>query len=194
MKIETVHITTLRPHPGNPRVHPESSLRALEKSISEYGWTSPILISKDNVILAGHARLKAARSLFHMQELEPETYQRIVNRISGIHMAGSLGAKDYFVKELPFMFSSWREYRDYLLENLITDPQWRRGFRVWFKRFDDMYHSGIPESVYHGMINAILCNDWEGIKLENLFKTPQVYRIRYEEKMALQGGRHDGSG
>lgn len=63
MKIETVHITTLRPHPGNPRVHPESSLRALEKSISEYGWTSPILISKDNVILAGHARLKAARSL-----------------------------------------------------------------------------------------------------------------------------------
>ena len=41
MQIEMVNIKTLKPHPKNPRIHPESGLRILEKSISEYGWTNP---------------------------------------------------------------------------------------------------------------------------------------------------------
>lgn len=51
----------LKPHPKNPRVHPESALKKLERSIREFGWTNPILVSEDGYILAGHARLKAAK-------------------------------------------------------------------------------------------------------------------------------------
>jgi len=60
MKIETVNINSLKPHPKNPRIHPDSALEQLTKSIKEYGWTNPILVSKDGYVLAGHARLKAA--------------------------------------------------------------------------------------------------------------------------------------
>lgn len=60
MQIETLKITDLKPHPGNPRIHPDNAIDRLTKSIKEYGWTNPILISEDNFILAGHARLKAA--------------------------------------------------------------------------------------------------------------------------------------
>lgn len=60
MEIKTVKVSELNPHPKNPRIHPESALNKLVKSIREYGWTNPILVSKDGYILAGHARLKAA--------------------------------------------------------------------------------------------------------------------------------------
>lgn len=52
--------TTLRPHPKNPRLHPESAIEKLVRSIQHYGWTQPILVSSDDLVLAGHARLKAA--------------------------------------------------------------------------------------------------------------------------------------
>jgi len=60
MEIKTVKINELKPHPKNPRVHPDSAIEKLERSIKEYGWTNPILVSADGYILAGHARLKAA--------------------------------------------------------------------------------------------------------------------------------------
>ena len=60
MEIKKVKISELRPHPKNPRVHPDSAIEKLERSIKEFGWTNPILVSADGYILAGHARLKAA--------------------------------------------------------------------------------------------------------------------------------------
>jgi len=60
MEIKTVKISELKPHPKNPRVHPDSAIEKLERSIKEFGWTNPILVSADGYILAGHARLKAA--------------------------------------------------------------------------------------------------------------------------------------
>lgn len=60
MEVKSVLIDKLKPHPKNPRVHPESALDKLVKSIKEFGWTNPILVSADGYVLAGHARLKAA--------------------------------------------------------------------------------------------------------------------------------------
>ncbi len=61
MEIQTIKIGKLRPHPQNPRTHPDSAIDKLVKSLNEFGFTNPILVSKDNYILAGHARLKAAQ-------------------------------------------------------------------------------------------------------------------------------------
>jgi len=63
MIIETVEIDKLKPFERNPKVHPESQLKKLEKSISEFGWTNPILATKDGMVVAGHARLEAAKRL-----------------------------------------------------------------------------------------------------------------------------------
>jgi len=61
MEIQTIEITKLRPHPQNPRTHPDSAIDKLVKSLTEFGFTNPILVSADNYVLAGHARLKAAQ-------------------------------------------------------------------------------------------------------------------------------------
>ena len=60
MEIKKVNISELKPHPKNPRVHPDSAIEKLERSIKEFGWTNPVLVSADGYVLAGHARLKAA--------------------------------------------------------------------------------------------------------------------------------------
>lgn len=62
MQIQMVNVSELKPHPKNPRVHPESALEKLQRSIEKFGWTNPILVSADGYILAGHARLKAAQN------------------------------------------------------------------------------------------------------------------------------------
>jgi len=60
MQLETAQISDLKPHPRNPRIHPDSAIDKLVRSISEFGWTNPVLVSADGLILAGHARVKAA--------------------------------------------------------------------------------------------------------------------------------------
>lgn len=61
MELKMIPIDEVKPHPKNPRIHPDSAIMKLEKSIAEFGFTNPILISKDGVLLAGHARLKASQ-------------------------------------------------------------------------------------------------------------------------------------
>jgi len=55
-------IADIKPHPNNPRIHPDSAIEKLQRSIQEFGFVNPVLISKDGILLAGHARIKASKS------------------------------------------------------------------------------------------------------------------------------------
>src|SRR5271156_1026832 len=61
-KIVWLAIGDLKPFRGNPRRHPEDQIARLMRSI-ERVWTNPILIDETAIILAGHARLEAAKRL-----------------------------------------------------------------------------------------------------------------------------------
>lgn len=54
-------IDELVAYEGNPRKHPEKQLAKLTASILEYGFAMPVLIDFDKEIIAGHARVEAAR-------------------------------------------------------------------------------------------------------------------------------------
>ena len=60
MKIEEIRIDEISNHEKNPKQHPDKQIRLLEESIKRFGWTNPVILSADNTILAGHARVKAA--------------------------------------------------------------------------------------------------------------------------------------
>jgi DNA modification methylase len=61
--IEYVLISQLRPYPNNPRTHTRKGTRKLAAVIERYGFQSPVIINEQNVILAGHGRVEAAREL-----------------------------------------------------------------------------------------------------------------------------------
>ena len=52
----------LKPNPRNPRLI-DAAIEPVAKSIKEYGFLVPIVVNEDNVVLSGHARLAAAKSL-----------------------------------------------------------------------------------------------------------------------------------
>ena len=62
-QIETRPVDQLRAHPQNARTHSGAQIEQIAASIREFGFVNPILIGSDDVIVAGHARLQAARTL-----------------------------------------------------------------------------------------------------------------------------------
>ena len=61
--IEYLAPEQLRGYRRNARTHPKRQLRKLERSIEEFGFVSPMLIDADGTVIAGHARLVAAKKL-----------------------------------------------------------------------------------------------------------------------------------
>ena len=53
----------LKPCARNARTHSRKQIRQIADSIERFGFTNPILIDNDNVVLAGHGRLAAAQLL-----------------------------------------------------------------------------------------------------------------------------------
>lgn len=53
----------LIPYARNSRTHSEEQVAQVAASIREFGWTNPILIDEENMIIAGHGRLLAAQKL-----------------------------------------------------------------------------------------------------------------------------------
>lgn len=62
MKIEMLKVKDLIPYERNPRNN-KDAVDVVANSIKEFGFKNPIIIDKDNVIVAGHTRLLAAKKL-----------------------------------------------------------------------------------------------------------------------------------
>lgn len=62
MKIINKKVDELIPYENNPRLNDEA-VEYVKNSIKEFGFKVPIVIDKDNVIVAGHTRLKASLEL-----------------------------------------------------------------------------------------------------------------------------------
>ncbi|MBE0700338.1 MAG: ParB N-terminal domain-containing protein, partial [Acholeplasmataceae bacterium] len=62
MNIVMKQVSLLQEYENNPRNN-EEAIKAVANSIKEFGFKVPIVITSDNVIIAGHTRLKASVSL-----------------------------------------------------------------------------------------------------------------------------------
>lgn len=56
-------VEKLIPYARNARTHSDEQVAQIAASIAEFGWTNPILAGSDGIVIAGHARLLAARKL-----------------------------------------------------------------------------------------------------------------------------------
>lgn len=63
MKVESVNIGTLIEDPSNARKHDEKNLAAIKGSLAKFGQQKPIVVGKDNIIIAGNGTLAAAKAL-----------------------------------------------------------------------------------------------------------------------------------
>lgn len=62
MNIVIMNIGDIKPYEKNPRKN-DAAVKYVQESIKQFGFKVPIIIDKDNVIVAGHTRYKAAKKL-----------------------------------------------------------------------------------------------------------------------------------
>ncbi|MFN3890734.1 MAG: site-specific DNA-methyltransferase [Beijerinckiaceae bacterium] len=82
----------LRDAPRNPRVHSPAQIRQIADSIKAFGFNVPVLVDRDDHIIAGHGRVAAARALGlaaiptirveHLTEAEKRAFLIADNRIA----------------------------------------------------------------------------------------------------------------
>ena len=89
---KTVLVSDLIPYARNSRTHSEVQINKIASSIKEFGFLNPVLIDKDNGIIAGHGRVMAAQKLGlkevpvlqigHLSETQKRAYIIADNRLA----------------------------------------------------------------------------------------------------------------
>ena len=62
MQIEYIKLEQIKPYERNPRKN-DDAVKYVKQSIKEFGFKVPIVLDKDNVIVAGHTRYNASKEL-----------------------------------------------------------------------------------------------------------------------------------
>ena len=106
------------------------------------------------------------RSLYYMQEIEPNTWEKLVQRMNGIngakHFAHDLASID------PPNGMSIVEYRDYLLNWYVEDYNQRV---VYARRFSNdlaWYEPEHYDKLHRAQVTELLTNDIDGQRTNNL--------------------------
>ena len=123
----------------------------------------------------------AIQSLWYMQEIEPDLWNRITERLDGVNTSAVLNHEIFEVKELPYMFKDWEEYRDYLLEHLIEDEDRKARFRKLFNNpayRDCCVCEAWKEDWMRNCVRAILKNDFEGTTIVNFYMNADTANLR----------------
>lgn len=91
-KLETIKTSDLLPYARNAKLHPDSQVNQIAASIKQFGFIVPVLIDKENTIVAGHGRVLAAQKLKldtlpctraeHLSESQIKAFRLIDNKIA----------------------------------------------------------------------------------------------------------------
>lgn len=63
LNVQQIALEQLVPYARNARTHSESQVAQIAGSIAEFGFVNPVLVGGDNIIIAGHGRVMAAKKL-----------------------------------------------------------------------------------------------------------------------------------
>ena len=86
MDIVIKKIADIVPYYANPRIIPEEAVTEVSKSLKNHGVLQPIVIDKENVVVAGHTRLLAAKKL-QLEEVPCVIYEGNKENVNAYRIA-----------------------------------------------------------------------------------------------------------
>jgi predicted phosphoadenosine phosphosulfate sulfurtransferase len=116
---------------------------------------------------------KSFRCLVDLPKYEPETYNKLCKRISGISTASRYASEKLIFdnKTLPQHYKTWKEFRDFLLKNVDKEEH----KQMYLKRFENQEEN---ERTYKLQVGQLLINDYEGSKTFDTKKTEKIKRMK----------------
>lgn len=121
----------------------------------------------------------AIGALSYLQEAERETWEKLTKRLSGIDTEGKFHKELRIPKDLPYMFRSWKDYRDYLLEKLTAEEVAKKKFKILFDKNDILFQDNID--YYKTCGECILKNDYHSTILKN-FIIKEAWQQKNKER------------
>lgn len=104
-----------------------------------------------------------------LQEFEPHVYNRFTDRVHGVGTFSHM-ENEIMVRTLPFAFKDWREYRDYLLVNLVKPEYHELFMRRWANQNEEEW--------YRVHVSEILVNDIDGTLNANARSRINMNRLK----------------
>jgi len=142
-------------------------------------------ISINNMRISSIHHETSIQSLLIMQEIEPKLWEKVSVKINGANSIKHLKSNSFICpKDLPYMFDSWDEYCEYLIDNLVFEKENKiKLIKIKNKYKEKLIDDLIRIELNKTVINTILSNDYDFTKLVNFWIRPEVndYR-RFKEK------------
>ena len=92
ISIRTQSLDAIHPDPRNPRAHSKRQIKQIASSIKTFGFNVPLLVDRDNKLIAGHGRWQACRDLGwtevpticldHLSPAQAQAYMIADNRLT----------------------------------------------------------------------------------------------------------------
>ena len=156
--VKIVDIRALRPYEKNPRKN-ENAVEAVVNSISQFGFKVPIIVDRDNVIIAGHTRLKAAKQLgmtevpvIVAEDLTPEQVRafRLADNKTAELAGWDFELLDLELEELNMTELDMSDFGFGLLAETLDSPSGGGGDEIGLDEFgDDKFDHVCPKCGFH---------------------------------------------
>jgi ParB-like chromosome segregation protein Spo0J len=186
MKIEQIPTEKLIPYARNAKKHDAAQVSKLAGSIREFGFNNPVLIDKDNGIIAGHGRVMAAQKLElkevpcirlgHLTDTQRRAYILADNRLSEI---GGGWDEEMLKNELTSLLGDGVD-----IAGLGWDDGWSE---------EEEKENEISEKIFEQSVQldpakefiVIICEPSEYEEAKNILDLKQVRRGGYKEGSAF---------
>jgi predicted phosphoadenosine phosphosulfate sulfurtransferase len=119
---------------------------------------------------------KSFSCLTELQEIEPETYEKLCRRLAGVHSAAIYANESmiYQAKVLPKEFGSWKEYRDSLLKSAPMSEKHRARLEKRFSKQPDI------DEIHRGQCKQILiCDAENNIPVNTKATSKEEFRAKW---------------
>ena len=122
----------------------------------------------------------AIQQLLLVQQIEPDTWNRIANRIEGASSIKHIKNNSFKrPKDLPYMFESWAEYAIHLANNIVQEDNNRKKLFEIIEKDEFLYENQeAKDDFFKTIINTILSSDWDFTKLKNWQMSGAIYSYR----------------
>ena len=112
-------INTIKPYDRNPRIISEDAISKVKESLENFGWQQPIVVDKDNVIIVGHTRYRAAQEL-HLDKVPVVTADLSQEKVKAYRIADNRTNEEAeWDDELLALEIKELEMKDFDLANLL---------------------------------------------------------------------------
>jgi predicted phosphoadenosine phosphosulfate sulfurtransferase len=116
---------------------------------------------------------KSYKCLVDLPKFEPDTFNKLSKRISGISTAARYASEKLMFnnKTLPMHYENWEEFRNFLLSNIPNDEHKQK----FINRFDKQEKN---ERTYKLQVGQLLINDFENSRSFDTNKNEKTIKLK----------------